>query len=101
MYPKKTRRNFAKIRSVREELLGFVAIKGGTGGDGETMDSFTLLLSNQQQRVMKRPKMDVVNRSRSAFDPYSGAITIVRMAQSPRMRKPLVQAARTSDGTPQ
>ena len=41
------------------------------------------------------------NRSRSAFDPYSGAITIVRMAQSPQMRKLLVQAARTSDGTPQ
>ena len=82
-------------------MLGFVAIKGGTGGDGETMDSFTLLLSNQQQRVKKRPKMDMANRSRSAFDPYSGAIAIVRMAQSPQMRKPLVQATRTSDGTPQ
>ena len=70
-------------------MLGFVAIKGGTGGDGETMDSFTLLLSNQQQRVKKRPKMDVANRSRSAFDPYSGAIVKVRMAQSPQMRKPL------------
>ena len=82
-------------------MLGFVAIKGGTGGDGETMDSFTLILSNQQQRVKKRPKMDMSNRSRSAFDPYSGAIAIVRMAQSPQMRKSLVQAARTSDGFPQ
>ena len=50
------------------------------------MVTFTLLLANQQQRVMKRPKMDVLNRSRSAFDPYSGAIDIVRMAQSPQMR---------------
>ena len=82
-------------------MLGFVAIKGGNGGDGETMDSFTLLLSNQQQQVKKRPKMDMSNRSRSTFDPYSGAIAIVRMAQSPQMRKPLVQAARSSDGTPQ
>ena len=70
-------------------MLGYVAIKGGTGGDGETMDSFILLLSNQQQRVMKRPKMDMANRSRSAFDPYSGAIVIVRKAHSPQMRKPL------------
>ena len=89
MYPKKTRSNFAKMRSVREELLGFVAIKGGNGGDGETMDSFTLLLSNQQQRVMKLPNVDMANRSRSAFDPYSGAIVIVRNAHSPQMRKPL------------
>ena len=59
-----------KIREVREEVLGFVAIKGGNGGDGETMDSFTLFLSNQQQRVKKRPKMDISNRGRSAFDPY-------------------------------
>ena len=41
-------------------------------------------------------KRDMSNRSRSAFDPYSGAIAIVRMAQSPQMWKPLVQAARTS-----
>ena len=32
--------------------MGYVVIKGGTGGDGETMDPFTLLLSNQQQRVI-------------------------------------------------
>ena len=38
---------------------------------------------------MKRPKMDMANRSRSAFDPYSGAIVIVQKAHSPKMRKPL------------
>ena len=52
-----------------------------------------LLLKNvaaaAQQRVMKLPKMDMANRTRTAFDPYSGAIAIVRMAQSPQMRKPL------------
>ena len=55
----KRRQESVKKEEVREELLGFVAIKGGTGGDGETMDSFTLLLSNQQQRVTKCPKMDM------------------------------------------
>ena len=75
--------------------MGYVAIKGGTGGDGETMDSFILLLSNQQQRVMKRPKMDMANRGRSAFGPYSGA-TLATNEKAVR-----VEAAQTSDATPQ
>ena len=33
--------------------------------------------------------MDMANRNWSAFDPYSGAIVIVRKAHSPKIRKPL------------
>ena len=83
--------------------MGFVAIKGSGKqwrwwwNDGLLYSSLVKSATTSEEAS----KRDMSNRSRSAFDHYCGAIAIVRMAQSPHMRKPLVQAARTSDGTPQ